>query len=157
VKISKNLDKDTRATILENISAAISRINEAKGLTPAEIKQIQKLNGVKVSTHFETTGMNKPAGIFQMKPYFVVNSGSIDMLAGAILHDNAHQGQSDASVDSEKWVDNEKKASAFAAGIVRKIPNIETATIEWLDADARTGHLSKRKLPDSRPQKKKQP
>jgi len=157
VKISKNLNQDQRATVLENITAAVSRINEAQNLTPPEIKQVNKLNGLKVSTDIRGTAMNKGEGYFEMKPHWVVNSGSIDSLAGGILHDNAHQGQGDPSPDSEGWINNEKKASAFAADIVRKIPRMETGVIEWLDADAKTGHLANGKLPDSRPPKKKRP
>jgi RHS repeat-associated protein len=154
VKISDKLDKDTRAAIKENINAAISRINEAKDLTTEQIKQVNKLNGLKIGPDIGSTAMNKASGYFEMKPDWVLKTPSVDFLAAGILHDNAHQGQSDPEPDTDKFINNEKKASAFAAGIARKI-SLESAAIKWLDDDALTGHLLNGKLPSSRPPKKK--
>ena len=156
VNISDKLNNNDRAAIKKMINAAVARINQAKDLTPDQIKQVHKLNGLKVSPDVGSTAMNKASGFFEMKPDWVQQSGSIDFLAGGILHDTAHRGQSDPEADTDEFINNEKKASAFAAGIARKIP-LEDAVIKWLDDDALTGHLLNGKLPSSRPPKKKKP
>ncbi len=122
VKISDKLDNDTRAAIKENINAAIARINEGKdNLTKDQIKQINRMSGITVSPDFRASGMNKAAAVFQMTPQSVTASSSIDFLAGAILHDDRHLGQSDPEPDTEKFINNEKEASAFAADVARRI------------------------------------
>ncbi len=112
ITISEKLDANTRATIKEDINAAVARINQgADNLTTDQIKQINQLKGIAVSPNFGSTGMNKANGVFEMLPAKVVNQPSIDFLAGTILHDTGHIGQSDADPDTKKFINNEKKAN----------------------------------------------
>jgi hypothetical protein len=107
---------------LNYITAALSRINEAKELTKEQTNQLHKLDGITVSARASRSSMNKEAGIFTMTAHSALNPNSIDMTAATFLHEAGHRGQSDAQIDSDEFIDNEKKASAWALGVARKYP-----------------------------------
>src|SRR5258705_10200640 len=91
VTISGKLDDETRAKILNNICGALVKLIDGSNgdLTPDQLKQFNKLNGIKISPDVNFTGMNKASGIFEMKPSYAMGSLDADLFAGAILHDRS--------------------------------------------------------------------
>jgi hypothetical protein len=155
VQISLKIDQDTRELIKKNLNAAFAKINAGKdSLTNQQTKQITRLNGVKVDPAVKTQ-MDKASGTFEITPHYVAVS-STDFLVGAILHDTGHLGQGEATSPSKKFVDNEKGASAFAADVARALA-LDKSVIDWLDEDARTGHLQDGSIPGTQPPKKRKP
>jgi hypothetical protein len=155
IEISKDLSTDDRAKILINIKAALARIDSAKDLSPEQTDQLHKLNGIQVSARIKGSGMNKDAGIYRMTAHSAFYPSSTDQMAAAFLHDTGHVGQSNPVIDSDEFVENERKASSWAFGVAQKIPLSQKA-LDWLEEDSRTGHLfNGKKPPITRPEKKK--
>ena len=56
--------------------------------------------------------------LFQVRSFTILGT---DSLAGQIIHDTGHLGQGDPEIDSDAFIENEKKASSFVLGVALRL------------------------------------
>jgi RHS repeat-associated protein len=160
IKISREFDEKQRSAILNQIDAAINKINdgiqeglkEAYTLNSKEIEAVTSLNGLTVTDKIAWSHMDVKTGTFMITSAQVLN-GENDGLVGSIVHDSLHKAQANHGKDygGEKA---EMQASDFALGVALKL-QLNEQTIQNLCRDSKFGHKVSSNNPYKTPKQNK--